>query len=211
MREIRVGLGCVIHGDFRDVDVASHLDSVGAVVWDPPYDDARLVGVERAGVAPADVLAFGDPSTIGPAILGWGRRFRHLFTWDAECVSGRAYRGPLQRTRHCAWLGESPYAHCGAHLDDKRLGPTWAASTRHLWTMYRHNKRRRETACLHEKPLPWVLALVGNCTNGPVYDPMAGSGTTAIACELLGRPFLCVERDAALVDLIVERHRGRFG
>ena len=39
-----------------------------------------------------------------------------------------------------------------------------------------------------------------------LYDPFAGSGTTLIACEHLGRRAVCMEIDPAYVDVIRQRY-----
>jgi len=38
-----------------------------------------------------------------------------------------------------------------------------------------------------------------------VIDPFAGSGTTGLACQKLGRRFVCIEKDEATFDLMVNR------
>lgn len=60
-----------------------------------------------------------------------------------------------------------------------------------------------------EKPLPLMLDLVSWFTlpGDTVIDPFAGAGTTALACALLGRHCIAIERDPSHV----ERMRGRLG
>jgi site-specific DNA-methyltransferase (adenine-specific) len=48
----------------------------------------------------------------------------------------------------------------------------------------------------HEKPLPLVCEYVAKAPPGhPIVDPFMGSGTTAVACALLGREFYGAEID----------------
>jgi site-specific DNA-methyltransferase (adenine-specific) len=58
-----------------------------------------------------------------------------------------------------------------------------------------------------EKPLGVVMPLVRECAppDGLVVDPMAGTGTTAVAAILTGRRAVVIERDAQLCRVIVDR------
>jgi hypothetical protein len=59
----------------------------------------------------------------------------------------------------------------------------------------------------HEKPLPLVCEYVAKAPPGlAVVDPFMGSGTTAVACALLGREFFGAEIDPQYFDVI----RGRL-
>jgi len=40
---------------------------------------------------------------------------------------------------------------------------------------------------------------------GIVFDPFAGSGTTALACKELGRNYICIEKEREYVDIIHQR------
>lgn len=57
-----------------------------------------------------------------------------------------------------------------------------------------------------QKPVALMEQLVG-FTEGIVLDPFAGSGSTLIACENLGRICHAVELDPAYCDVIIERFR----
>jgi DNA modification methylase len=57
----------------------------------------------------------------------------------------------------------------------------------------------------HSKPIDWMRMLIANCSEGVIVDPFAGSGTSIIAGEQLGRPVVACEIDPANVDVIVSR------
>ncbi|MFH1833991.1 MAG: site-specific DNA-methyltransferase [bacterium] len=58
------------------------------------------------------------------------------------------------------------------------------------------------------KPLAlmrWLARLTKTPTGGLVFDPFAGSGSTLIACELEGRPWIGAELDAEYVEIAKAR------
>ena len=66
---------------------------------------------------------------------------------------------------------------------------------------------RRSKNELHptQKPVELMEELVRMADGERVVDPFAGSGTTLVACEKLGRRCFAVELDPAYCDVIVER------
>jgi site-specific DNA-methyltransferase (adenine-specific) len=69
------------------------------------------------------------------------------------------------------------------------------------------NGMREKTTHPTQKPLELVRRLVAAATHADalVVDPFAGSGTTFVACEALGRRWLGCELDPSFQRLIVER------
>lgn len=58
-------------------------------------------------------------------------------------------------------------------------------------------KRNGETAHVAQKPVALYERIIAASSNPGdlVIDPMAGTGTTAVACKRLGRRSVCIERD----------------
>ena len=69
------------------------------------------------------------------------------------------------------------------------------------------NGMREKTAHPTQKPLELVRRLVAAATrpDGLVVDPFAGSGTTLVACEALGRRWLGCEIDPRFQQVIADR------
>ena len=63
------------------------------------------------------------------------------------------------------------------------------------------------------KPPELVAQMLRNSTRrgGVVVDPFAGSGSTLVACEQLGRAARLVEIDPAYCDVVVERYERLTG
>ena len=58
--------------------------------------------------------------------------------------------------------------------------------------------------------LPTIKYIVDNFTNGIVYDPFGGSGTTMVACNNLGRVCMMIELDPKYCSVILQRMSDAF-
>ena len=96
----------------------------------------------------------------------------------------------------------------------------WPEGRKHYWCGARDQGDvwhidRRQVNDLHPtmKPVELIERAVGNSSRygEVVLDPFAGSGTTAIACERLGRRARMVEIDPRFVDVIVKRWQAYCG
>lgn len=56
-----------------------------------------------------------------------------------------------------------------------------------------------------EKPIALLVELIENTNGSTVYDPFAGSGSTMIACEQLGKKCYSMELDPLFVDILIKR------
>ncbi len=59
----------------------------------------------------------------------------------------------------------------------------------------------------HQKPLPLLKGMVAHSTNvgDTVLDPFMGSGSTGVACALMGRKFIGIELDERYFDMACKR------
>lgn len=181
------------------------------LVFDPPWD----VGI----VMPprASTLSFCDGQRIADIVSCFGSP-TWAFAWD--CVSSwYTPSRPLRRMKLCLWYGDlSSYDPDGSHYGEPDEART-VTNTRgtyeytpdrrgkHLSDVYSSaiTRLHAESEHSHAKPLDWVRMLLANCTRGDVYDPFAGSGTTLIAAEQLGRKCYGMEISPAYCDVIVKR------
>lgn len=88
----------------------------------------------------------------------------------------------------------------------RRLRDVWEIATEPL-------KRRQDDSDDHPAMMPLSLAqrcvAITSQRNGIVLDPYAGSGTTLLAAERLGRRWVGIELNPTFVDLIEHRIAGR--
>ena len=114
-------------------------------------------------------------------ILVMGRsdyQFKHEPCWYA-----------VRKGRGGGWIG-----------DRKQTTVIDAASPNHIMS----GSKEEKTAHPTQKPAELMLATLKN-HKGDVYDPFAGSGTTLIAAEQLGRRCYAIEISPAYCDIIVAR------
>jgi len=91
--------------------------------------------------------------------------------------------------------------------------PKWVDETRKEGAVGGNNPRNRGARAdtnFHPtvKPIElmrYLVRLTKTPTGGVVLDPFMGSGTTGIACELEGREFIGIEREAEYVEIAEKR------
>jgi hypothetical protein len=210
------GMHRLICGDCTDPATVERLmqcERADAVIYDPPWDAA----VSYTADTTSTVLAFCDGRRAADVITLFGSP-TWVFVWD--CVtSWYTPNRPLQRGKFAFWYGDvANYQFDGAHYGEvgderivrntrgeyeftpdprgKHLSDVFVAPITKLHADGRHS---------HEKPLDWVRMLIANCTDGVLYDPFLGSGTTIIAAHRTGRRCYGCEISEAYCEVILQR------
>lgn len=126
----------------------------------------------------------------------------------------------------CVWVKNAPVlGHCDHHFQHEDVlfgwteGPGRPGRGRHFGSKW-YGDNRQSTVFFHDRPSrsdlhPTVkpVGLIGTMLQNSsrrgdiVFDPFAGSGSTLIACEQLGRRCFAVEVDPRYCDLIRQRYR----
>jgi len=205
----------LICGDSRDsatVDGLLQGETIGALVFDPPYD----AGPDVTGLRwPAtDALVFTDHRHLLDAIDGWPP-FRSAFVWDGV-TSWYTPGWPLARAKLCLWFGKGKYDPDGAHYgepDSEHMVQNTRGEYlykpdprgKHLSTVYQEQNTKQFEGHAHSKPVAWMKMLIANCTSGAIFDPFAGGGTSFVVAESLKRRCLGIEIEASGVAVILER------
>lgn len=205
--------------DQKTISTATAGETVGALMFDPPFEDAATIaamGLDAFG-AP-DVLVFGDCMHDTARRVTTTLPWRFTFAWDGVTrwvVPGR----PLIAHKTCDWFSASGKYNHDAVKDsrDIRDKPTRGKNKRgeyeiapdprgqSLASVFRSPITSESHGAEHSKPVLWLAMLFGNCTQGMVLDPFAGSGSSLIACERIGRRWCGVELNPAYCDVIVAR------
>jgi DNA modification methylase len=227
-------------GDARDpAQLAALLDGdLAEIVWtDPPYgidyvgktkqalriqndDHAGLAGLLRDAFAAVDtVLA---PS--GRFYIASPGGLRGITFRTAVVEAGWSLHQTLVWVKQTAVLGHSDYH--SQHEDilfGWKPGPGRPGRGRHRgsrWygdnaqtTVFHVDRPTRSEAHPTMKPVALIEAMLRNSSKRGdiVLDPFAGSGSTLVACERLGRRCLAVEIDRGYCDVIRARYQEACG
>jgi DNA modification methylase len=119
----------------------------------------------------------------------------------------------------CAWYGNlDSFNIDGSHYGEPSESKTVSNSRgsydfkadprgKHLSDVFQQpiTKLHSESDHSHSKPVDWIRMLIADCTDGDVYDPFSGSGTTIIACEQLKRKCRAIEISPGYVAVAIQR------
>lgn len=236
VRQERIGDALLLLGDMGDILPGLAVDHV---ISDPPYEDElhRAFGkkIDRndgdhlpRSVNMLQPLGFtginGIRADVARAAVQASSGWVILFTL-AEGV--RAWRDDLQAVgakwdTTCFWIkpDASPrFNGQGPARGAECFVTCWAGTGYRRWNG--GGKRGIYTHCVNtgrqgehptEKPIPLMREIVADFTMAGevVCDPFMGSGTTGVACTLLDRPFIGIERDERWFDLACRRVEGAY-
>jgi hypothetical protein len=215
----QLGRHVLLHGDCTEWRKTGVSD-VDCIIFDPPWDSDIEHPDEWLPMSP-NLIAFTDGQRFADPIRLFGAP-TWVFTWDTMAPWSQGKNRPLKQCKHALWYGEI------ARYD--RDGEMWGEppeAKNHPTTQFTPDPRGRRLTDLytqslrwlhhpgatgavgrhpHEKPIDWIRCLIGNCSTGDILDPFAGSGSTLIAAEMLGRRAFCVEEDRETCEAIVARY-----
>jgi site-specific DNA-methyltransferase (adenine-specific) len=227
----------IIHGDLLELDCAELFGMADALITDPPYSDhvhenATSIGTGGAGVRERD-LEFEPLSprlreciAIGASVVKrWSVVFSDFEGADAWRVD--ANEAGAEWIRLVPWVrwsqpqlsGDRPCTgaeavlvwhaqHVGARGGRRPIAKRWNGPG--SLTCFDRKALRGQFKHPTEKPLDLMLDIVSwfSDPGEVVIDPCAGAGTTALACRLLGRACIAVEKKATWVRQAQARVRG---
>lgn len=185
--------------------------TVDHVITDPPYDAKTHAGARRhMNAAPLgiDFAPLADVDEIVPLLLGASRRW-------IVCFCSLEMLGDYARAAGDRWIRAGFWRRVGGapqFTGDRPAPPgegialmhrakrlAWNGGGHHAYWERPNVKQASERVHPTQKPLALILDLVEQFTDRGdlVLDPFAGSGTTGVACKMLGRRAILIEQDAA--------------
>lgn len=201
---------------------------ITACEWDhaPPLDDLRTL-VERACKPEAVLCLFAAQPFTTDLIHAWRRWFRYDMVWCKRRVTGylNANRMPLKQHESILVFGRvrkgatyhpqkrpgKPYVSTGARpcavYRNRVRVTTVNTGDRHPTSLLEYDEGGHEKVHPTQKPAALMEHLVRSYTEPGelVFDPFAGSATTAIACLRSGRRFVGCESNRANFRAAVRR------
>ena len=131
---------------------------------------------------------------------------------------------PMRYKRACVWVkpdAAPQFNGQGPALGHEAFVAAWAGRGHAGWNAggkrgtYTHptNSRDRHGAHPTEKPLALMKEIVADFTNpgDTILDPFMGSGTTGVACAIMGRKFIGIEKNAAYFEIAHARIESALG
>lgn len=199
LTKVEIGDWCTLyHGDCREIDVGPF----DALVTDPPYGMAYQ-SRHRIEAHPA-IEGDDNGATMGWAVALPIRHSAYIFMrWEnlqnvpmpanvISWVKNNWGTGDLKH-RHGRQTEQIAF-YPGPDHDFPSGRPT------DLLDGVRTDNELHPT----QKPVA-VMRKIVSWTRGTVFDPFMGSGSTALACWMLGRKFVGVEIDRRWFDIAVDR------
>lgn len=213
----------IYHGETLDVLPKIQPSIFDAVVTDPPYlatgSESSWVSRDGAKSLPRETQFY--EAWLREQITMWLPLLRPSaamwFTCDwrgAMAAEDAAFRLGLKRPKVGVWHREGlGMGHLLRNVyecfvivpmaDFQRTSTDEPDLWTHKWTP---GQRKHQHSA--EKPVELMtraIRLVTRASGDSVLDPFCGSGSTAVACQALGRKFVGVERDEAYCEVAAKR------
>jgi site-specific DNA-methyltransferase (adenine-specific)/modification methylase len=178
-------------GDCRDI--LPTLPKVDAVITDPPYGIGANKQTLGKGKKEFDRGGDWDEAApdlsvcmIAPLLCFWG---------------GNYFADQLPVTND--WLIWHKVNDGRSFSECEMAWTNFGRQTRHLSHHWAGEEKEHPT----QKPLPVMLWCIGQAGGEArvIADPFMGSGTTGVACMVLGRAFIGIEREPKYFDIACRR------
>lgn len=198
-------LGVLYHGDC--LEILPQIEEVDLVLTDPPYGMSYLSNYYKHGNPhkavhgdnqyPIEILerCINLATCAVFAFCRWDNlndipKPKSFIVW----MKNNWTAGDLEHEYGQQWEGIAFYPQKG-HKFIKRLPDIIDC------------RRVPPTQILHptEKPINLIEALIRNNSGDLIFDPYLGSGTTAVACERLGRKWIGIEISKEYCDVAIKR------
>ena len=211
----------------RDIPLVMAPESASAVITDPPYgvdytgktEEAKKIRNDgKADLRP--ILEAALPAALertkpGGAWYVFSPAGPNFAVFSDVITGLGVWRQTLIWVKDSMVLGRSDY-----HYRHEPIFYGWAPGASHRapddrkqTTVLEFDRPKKSREHPTMKPVALVAQLIENSTDegALILDPFAGSGTTLIAAEQMGRACTAIELEPAYCDVIVRRWEGLTG
>jgi len=210
-------LGKLYHGDCLNMDIVKENSSIDLVLTDPPYDEithhGAMTGSEKKfGI---DFKFLDNPEEVLDHLLivsnAWVLIFcslEMLGKYQSFRIDKYVRGGVWDRVISAPQMsGDRPGqgAEGIAIFHSVRKNMKWNGRGKHA--IWRFPVERGKKVHPTQKPLALIQLLISlfSDVGHIVYDPFLGGGTTAVACEKLGRRWIGIELDEKYCEIAAKR------
>jgi len=212
----------IIHGDCLVEMSGLGDDSVSLVLTDIPYGVVnRASGWAKSrftlDMGKADVVTFNLEDFVDACCrICSGSIYIFCSTEQVSSIRSSLVRNGLS-TRLCIWQKSNPSPMNGQHIwlsgveccvYGKYAGATFNEHCKNTVWKYPVGRNRLHPT---QKPRALFEYLIGASSNKGdlVLDPCAGSGTTGVACQNLGREYILIEKELEYYQICLDRLKGQ--
>lgn len=193
----------LICGDCTDMSVVESVscgDDIKACISDPPYGISYDRNKKHKG-------STSNPNIIGDGIdfdPRWMLKYERLILWGGNCYASRLPDSPT-------WLAWKKTTTDGKKSQSADFELAWSNCIgrskfiEYLWSGYYRAGESGDFFHTTQKPVEVMEWCIDMIDDRLILDPYAGSGTTAVACQNLGRKARLIEIEPKYCAVILER------
>ena len=208
----------IIHGNCLEVLKSLDENSIDAIITDPPFGIGFKYNKYKDNNSSEDYWRFFQPifyeimrvAKPGAFVAIWQAAiyFKHFWEWYGDDI--HIYAG----CKNFVQLRKTPinYAFDPIVMFYKQGKPIRPEKPRRNVDFFVANTAKfvtEKNSLAHKHPCPrpldQVIEIIENFSLGTVLDPFIGSGTTALACQILNRDFIGIEIDEKYIEIAEKR------
>jgi len=194
-------------GDCREI--LPQIDvKVDLVLTDPPYG----INLDLTWLSDIHIAKHSPTNKIDVPIEGDdGMMLDFLWQFPNRVIWGHPYIYDAKATGWLVW-DKQP----GIDTDRTLSSPVEIASSttwkgfkliRNMWAGYMREDGEKRYAHPTQKPIKLFTYIIRKSKSNIVLDPFLGSGTTTVACKILGRRCIGIEIEEKYLKIAIERLR----
>lgn len=216
--------GTIIHGDFFDKIRKIKDDSIDLLFVDPPCDMPKEDQDSFESRKEFRIFSESWLNLVVPKVKDTGRIYicssqehKYLFysfmqqnsklflkfNFGQEIIWHYKKKGKPSNKKLYRYAYEPIFYLYGKNADELNFSPESSGETQNNVWIIAQDKSQKPLELLRR------IVLTGSQEDDLILDPFAGSGSTGVVCEELGRKYILIEKDKEQVEIAKGRIKGR--